>query len=86
MFKTLKLIGSIIDSGLDTVNTTLNKVNDGLQSFNESMKKSTERSALFRTLAREVYDNKINREIALNQISEKIGSEYFTEFDNFLEN
>lgn len=86
MFKTLKLIGSRIDSGLDKVNTTLNKMNDGLQSFNESMKNSAERSALFRTLAREVYDNKINREIALNQILEKIGSEYFTEFDNFLEN
>lgn len=85
MFKALKSLLAVTNSALEVTTSVLNEVNDGLNSMNKSLESYSERRKFLKDLCRLVFENKLTRNEAIQQIQEKIGDEYISEFDDYLQ-
>ena len=85
MFKAIKALLSATNSALDVTASVLNEVNNGLNSMNKSLESHYEKRKFLKELCRLIYENKLTKNAAIQQIQEKIGNEYISELDYDLE-
>lgn len=85
MFKAIKALLSATNSALDVTTSVLNEVSNGLNSMNKSLESHYEKRKFLKELCRLIYENKLTKNEAIQQIQEKIGDEYISELDYDLE-